>query len=239
MDAVAMHISNGIINGQVSAAFALVAAIGVAICVLRGRGDLDDRLAPMAGLVAAFIFAVQMLNYPIFTAGVSGHLLGGALAAILVGPWVGALCLSVVLIVQALVIADGGVTAIGLNITNMALIGTVVGYGLAATLLRVLPRTTAGLGIAAFVSALVSVVVAAMGFVVQFALGGAIDLGSSISVLAGTMLTTHVFIGLGEGAITAATVIAVARVRPDLVYALRRLRTPATPAAVPVSGGVA
>jgi cobalt/nickel transport system permease protein len=239
MDAVAMHISNGIINGQVSAAFALVAAIGVAICVLRGRGDLDDRLAPMAGLVAAFIFAVQMLNYPIFTAGVSGHLLGGALAAILVGPWVGALCLSVVLIVQALVIADGGVTAIGLNITNMALVGTVVGYGLAAALLRVLPRTTAGLGIAAFVSALVSVVVAAMGFVVQFALGGAIDLGSSISVLAGTMLTTHVFIGLGEGAITAATVIAVARVRPDLVYALRKLRTPAVPAAVPVRGGVA
>jgi cobalt/nickel transport system permease protein len=239
MDAVAMHISNGIINGQVSAAFALVAAAGVAICVLRGRGDLDDRLAPMAGLVAAFIFAVQMLNYPIFTAGVSGHLLGGALAALLVGPWVGALCVSVVLIVQALVIADGGVTALGLNITNMALVGTAVGYGLAVALLRVLPRTTTGLGIAAFVSALVGVLVAAMGFVVQFALGGAVDLGSSISVLAGTMATTHLFIGLGEGAITAATVVAVAKVRPDLVYALRKLRAPVVAAPVPVSGGVA
>ena len=129
MQTVAMHISNGIINGQVSAAFALRRgrrAWRSASCA--ARGDLDDRLAPMAGLVAAFIFAVQMLNFPIFSAGVSGHLLGGALAAILVGPWVGALCVTVVLIVQALVFADGGVTALGLNITNMALLGTAAGY---------------------------------------------------------------------------------------------------------------
>ena len=104
-------------------------------CAAAGR-DLDDRLAPMAGLVAAFIFAVQMLNFPVLP-GVSGHLLGGALAAILVGPWVGALCVAVVLIVQALVFADGGVTALGLNITNMALVGTAVGYLLIAVLLRV------------------------------------------------------------------------------------------------------
>ena len=100
--------------------------------MLRGRRDLDDRLAPMAGLVAAFIFAVQMLNFPIFTAGVSGHLLGGALAAMLVGPWVGALCVAVVLVVQALVFGDGGVAMLGLNITNMALLGTAAAYLLIA-----------------------------------------------------------------------------------------------------------
>jgi len=241
MQTVAMHISNGIINGQVSAAFALVAAVGVAICVLRARGDLDERLAPMAGLVAAFVFAVQMLNFPIFSAGVSGHLLGGALAAILVGPWVGALCVSVVLIVQALVFADGGVTALGLNITNMALLGTAAGYGLAVVLLRVLPRTIVGLGITAFISAIAGVVVAAMGFVAQFALGGAVDLGNSITVLAGTMAASHLLIGIGEGLITAATVVAVMRVRPDLVYALRATRRAAGQRApeVPVAGGVA
>ena len=127
MPAVAMHISNGIIDNQ-SRLFAAVALVGSGP-VLRAtrRSDLDDRLAPMAGLVAAFIFAVQMLNFQVLP-GVSGHLLGGALAAMLVGPWVGALCVSTVLVVQALLFADGGVTALGLNITNMALLGTAAGY---------------------------------------------------------------------------------------------------------------
>ncbi len=145
METLAMHISNGIINGPVAAVFAVVALAAMAYCVMRGRQDLDDRLAPMAGLVAAFIFAVQMLNFPIFTAGVSGHLLGGALAAMLVGPWVGALCVAVVLVVQALVFGDGGVAMLGLNITNMAVIGIAVAYLLIALLLRVLPRTPTGL----------------------------------------------------------------------------------------------
>ena len=229
MHNIAMHIANGIIEGPVAAGFAAVALVGLAICLARGREDLDDRLAPMAGLVAAFIFAVQMLNFPIFTAAVSGHLLGGTLAAILVGPWVGALCVSVVLIVQALVFADGGVTAIGLNITNMAFIGTAAGYLLVAGLLRVLPRTRAGLAITAFLAAMVSVVVASMGFVVQYAIGGAVDVGSSITAIAATMGGVHLLIGIGEGLITAMTVLAVANVRPDLVYALRRLQ-PARPA---------
>src|SRR6476659_5422669 len=127
MTVVAMHISNGIVNGPVSAAFAGLALAALAVAVAKGRADLNDRLAPMAGLVAVFIFAVQMLNFPVLP-GVSGHLLGGALAAALVGPWVGALCVSVVLVVQALVFADGGITALGLNIFNMALLGTAVGY---------------------------------------------------------------------------------------------------------------
>ncbi|QGN50399.1 energy-coupling factor ABC transporter permease [Micromonospora sp. WMMD558] len=237
METLAMHISNGIINGPVAAAFAAVALAAMAFCVLRGRQDLDDRLAPMAGLVAAFIFAVQMLNFPIFTAGVSGHLLGGALAALLVGPWVGALCVAVVLVVQALVFGDGGVAMLGLNITNMAVLGTAAAYLLIAALLRVLPRTPTGLAVTAFVSALVSVVVAAMGFVVQYQLGGTADLGGNLAALAGTMAVSHLLIGIGEGLITATTVVTVAKVRPDLVYALRALK-PATPASVTVVGGV-
>ncbi len=237
METLAMHISNGIINGPVAAIFAVIALAAMAFCVVRGRQDLDDRLAPMAGLVAAFIFAVQMLNFPIFTAGVSGHLLGGALAAMLVGPWVGALCVAVVLVVQALVFGDGGVAMLGLNITNMAVIGIAAAYLLIALLLRVLPRTTAGLAVTAFVAALVSVVVAALGFVLQYQLGGTTDLGGNLAGLAGTMAVSHLLIGIGEGLITATTVVTVAKVRPDLVYALRALK-PATPASVPTVGGV-
>jgi cobalt/nickel transport system permease protein len=234
----AMHISNGIIDGPVAASFAALALAALTFCVLRARRDLDDRLAPMAGLVAAFIFAVQMLNFPIFTAGVSGHLLGGALAALLVGPWVGALCVAVVLIVQALVFGDGGVAMLGLNITNMAIIGTAAGYLLIALLLRVLPRTNAGLAVTAFVAALVSVVVASQGFVLQYWLGGTADLGGNLAGLAGTVAGFHVLIGIGEGLITATTVVTVAKVRPDLVYALRA-RRPVAPAApvVRVAGG--
>ena len=126
-----MHISNGIIDNQIALLFAAIALAGLGLCFVQGRRELDDRLAPMAGLVAAFIFAVQMLNFQVLP-GVCGHLLGGTLAAILVGPWVGALCVSIVLVVQALLFADGGLTALGLNITNMALLGTAAGYLLVA-----------------------------------------------------------------------------------------------------------
>ncbi|WP_326560652.1 energy-coupling factor ABC transporter permease [Micromonospora sp. NBC_01796] len=236
MQSIAMHISNGIIDGPVAAIFAAFTLVVLTFCVIRARRDLDDRLAPMAGLVAAFIFAVQMLNFPIFTAGVSGHLLGGALAAILVGPWVGALCVSVVLVVQALVFSDGGVAMIGLNITNMAILGTAVGYLLIALLLRVLPRTPAGLAVTGFVSAMISVVVASQGFILQYWLGGTTDLGDSLGGLAATMAGAHLLIGIGEGLITATTVVTVAKVRPDLVYALRGLR-PVPVLADPIAGG--
>ncbi|MGH8883503.1 MAG: energy-coupling factor ABC transporter permease, partial [Stackebrandtia sp.] len=138
MEPVAMHIANGIINGPTAAAFAVLAVVAVTLCVIKARRDLDERLVPMAGLTAAFIFAVQMLNFNVLP-GVSGHLLGGALAAALVGPWVGALCVAIVLIVQCLVFGDGGLSALGLNIVNMALIGAFVTYGVLALALKVLP----------------------------------------------------------------------------------------------------
>ncbi|MEV4283530.1 energy-coupling factor ABC transporter permease [Actinoplanes xinjiangensis] len=220
-DVRAMHIANGIINGPVSAIFILIAVAGLAVCVRRAKVDLDDRLAPMAGLVAAFIFAVQMLNFQVLP-GVSGHLLGGTLAVILVGPWVGALCVATVLLVQALVFADGGLTAIGLNITNMALIGTAAAYLLVALLLRVLPRTVGSLGATALIASVIGVVVASLGFVAEYALGGTTEL--SLGGVAATMAGVHTLIGIGEGLIAATTVVTVAKVRPDLVYALRAFR---------------
>jgi cobalt/nickel transport system permease protein len=239
MQDLALHIQNGVLDGPVSLGYALIAALAFAFCVARGRRDLDDRLAPMAGLVSAFVFAVQMLNFPVLP-GVSGHLLGGALAALLVGPWVGALCVSIVLVVQALVFADGGVTALGANITNMALVGTAAAYALIAVLLRVLPRTPAGLAVTAFVASMVSVVVASQSFVLQYALGGTTRLADyGLDAVAATMAGTHVLIGIGEGLIAATTVVTVAKTRPDLVYALRGLPRPAPAQPVPAAGGVA
>jgi cobalt/nickel transport system permease protein len=232
MNGVAMHIANGIVNAQVSAIFAAVAAAALAICVWRGRADLDDRLAPMAGLVAAFIFAVQMLNFQVLP-GVSGHLLGGALAAVLVGPWVGALCVATVLTVQCLLFADGGLTALGLNVFNMALLGTAAGYLLIAGLLRVLPKTASGVATTTFIASVVSVVVASQGFVLEYWMGGTTQL--SLGTVSLTMAGVHTLIGIGEGLIAATTVATVVKVRPDLVYALRRFRVVSPTPAVGVS----
>jgi cobalt/nickel transport system permease protein len=213
-----MHVPDGFIDAPVSIAAGAVAAAGVAVCLRGARRELDDRTAPMAGLVAAFVFAVQMLNFPV-AAGTSGHLLGGALAAILVGPFTGALCVSVVILVQALLFADGGLTAIGVNVVDMSLITVVVGYAVFRGLVRLLPysrRTVVG---SAFVAAFVSVPVSALGFVGFYALGGTTDV--SLSTVLTAMLGVHVLIGLGEGLITALTVGSVVAVRPDLVAGVR------------------
>jgi cobalt/nickel transport system permease protein len=213
-----MHMSDGLLNAPTSLLFVGVAVVGVGVALAKARGDLDDRTAPMAGLVAAFVFATQMLNFPVLP-GVSGHLLGGALAAILVGPWVGALCVTIVLVLQALLFADGGVTALGANVTNMALIGTAVGYLVAVSLRRFARRGKGGIAAVAFVSALVNTVVASAGFVVEYAIGG--QGGVSLGTVAAAIIGVHVLIGIGEGLITAATVTAVTTVRPDLVHLLR------------------
>ncbi|MEU5694632.1 energy-coupling factor ABC transporter permease [Actinosynnema sp. NPDC020468] len=218
VEPVAMHMSDGLLNAPTSLLFVGVAVVGVGVALAKARGDLDDRTAPMAGLVAAFVFATQMLNFPVLP-GVSGHLLGGALAAILVGPWVGALCVTIVLVVQSLFFADGGVTALGANVTNMALIGTAVGYLTAVALRRLAVRGKGGLAAAAFVSALVNTVLASFGFVLEYAIGG--QGGVGFGTVAAAILGVHVLIGIGEGVITAVTVTAVAAVRPDLVHLLR------------------
>ncbi|MBZ6287915.1 energy-coupling factor ABC transporter permease [Streptomyces olivaceus] len=215
-----MHVPDGFINAPTSAVTGVVAAGAVAVSLRGARRELDERTAPLAGLVAAFIFAVQMLNFPV-AAGTSGHLLGGALAAILVGPYTGVLCVSVVLLMQGILFADGGLTALGVNITDMAIVTTVVAYALFRGLVKVLPRTRRSVTVASFVAALVSVPAAALAFTFLYWIGGTTDV--AIGKVATAMIGVHVLIGIGEAAITALTVGAVVAVRPDLVYGARGL----------------
>ncbi|MFF8861362.1 energy-coupling factor ABC transporter permease [Streptomyces sp. NPDC015139] len=216
-----MHVPDGFIDAPTSAVTGVVAAGALAVSLRGARRELDERTAPLAGLVAAFIFAVQMLNFPV-AAGTSGHLLGGALAAILVGPYTGVLCVSVVLLMQGVLFADGGLTALGVNITDMALVTTVVSYALFRGLLAVLPRGRRSVTAASFVAALVSVPAAAVAFTLIYAIGGTTDI--SIGKVATAMIGVHVLIGIGEAVITALTVGAVVAVRPDLVHGARGLR---------------
>ncbi|MEU5238676.1 energy-coupling factor ABC transporter permease [Streptomyces lydicus] len=228
-----MHVPDGFINAPVSVATGALAAAAVAVSLRGARRELAgtgqgggagaERTAPLAGLVAAFIFAVQMLNFPV-AAGTSGHLLGGALAAILVGPYTGVLCVSVVLLMQGVLFADGGLTALGVNITDMAIVTTVVAYGLFRVLVKVLPRSRRSITVASFVSALVSVPAAAVAFTALYALGGTADV--PIGKVFTAMVGVHVLIGIGEAAITALTVGAVIAVRPDLVHGARGLTAP-------------
>jgi cobalt/nickel transport system permease protein len=216
-----VHVPDGFIDAPISAATGVVAAAAVAVSLRGARRELDERTAPLAGLVAAFIFAVQMLNFPV-AAGTSGHLLGGALAAILVGPYTGVLCVSVVLLMQGILFADGGLTALGVNITDMAVVTTVVAYAVFRGLVKVLPRRRGSITAASFVAAVLSVPAAAVAFTLIYAVGGTTDV--SLGKVATAMIGVHVLIGIGEAAITALTVGAVVAVRPDLVYGARGLR---------------
>ena len=213
-----MHVPDGFLDAPTSLATGAVAVVGVAVALRGARKELDDRTAPMAGLVAAFVFAGQMMNFPV-AAGTSGHLLGGALAAVLVGPFTAVLCISVVLLVQALFMADGGITALGTNITLMALVGVAAGWLVFVAVRAVLPKRIGLVAPAAAVAALVSVPVAALAFTFLFAVGGTapVDTGTVLTA----MLSWHVAIGVGEAVITGLVVASVTAVRPDLVYGAR------------------
>ncbi|HEV3015103.1 MAG TPA: energy-coupling factor ABC transporter permease [Actinomycetota bacterium] len=217
-----MHIPDGFINAPTSLAAGAVAAGGAGVSLRRAAQTLQERQAPLAGLVAAYIFAVQMLNFPV-AAGTSGHLLGGVLAAVLVGPWAGCICVAVVLVVQSM-LADGGLTALGLNITNMAVVGGFGGWAVFRLLRRVLPATKPSVVVSTGIAAGISVVLAASAFVVEYAVGGAG--GAPVGTVLAAMVGVHTLIGIGEGIITALTVGVVLGVRPDLVYGASDLQAP-------------
>jgi cobalamin biosynthesis protein CbiM len=210
-----VHIPDGFIDIKTSAAFSAAAAIAVGGAVKGARNQLSEQSAPLAGLTAVFIFAVQMLNFPV-AAGTSGHLLGAALAMVLVGPYAATLALSVVLIIQAFLFADGGLTALGLNVFNMGVVGVWASFGIFLILKKLLPKTKSSIVAASFIAALLSVPAAAAGFVVQYAIGA--NATFSVSAVLGAMIGTHVFIGIGEAIITALTVSAVLASRSDLVF---------------------
>ena len=213
-----MHIPDGFIDIPTSTAFAAIAAVGVGASLKGAAKSLDEKTAPLAGLTATFIFAVQMINFPV-AAGTSGHLFGSVLAAVLVGPYVATLALSVVLLLQALLFADGGLTAAGLNLFNLSLVGVWVGYGVFLLVKKILPKNKPSITTAAAIAAFISVPAAVVGFVLQYAIGA--NSTSSVTAVFTGMMGAHVLIGIGEAVITAFSVTAVMASRPDLVYGYR------------------
>ncbi len=210
----AMHIPDGFLNFRVSL-FTWVIAIGlIALALNRAQAEYQERAVPLMGVCAAFIFAAQMINFPI-PGGTSGHLLGGTLAGVLLGPWAGSLVMAVVFIVQAVVFQDGGITVLGANITNMGLIGTFCGYYLYRSIRQALGRDTwRGMAVGTAVAAWTSVFVASILCAVQLALSGTVPFRLAISAMA----FWHLLIGIGEALITLVTVSFIWRTRPDLLY---------------------
>ena len=226
-----MHIPDGFIDARTSLAGAAVAAGLVGVSVKQAARTLDDRQIPLAGLTAAYIFALQMLNFPVVS-GTSGHLLGGCMAAVLVGPWVGSLCMAVVFMIQALVFADGGLSALGLNIIVMGYVTCFVGYGIFLLLRSILPPSRRGVTVSAAGAAWCGVIASALVFVLYYAIGG--TGGASVRTVMSAMVGVHALVGIGEALLTGVTVGAVLTARPDLVYGARdltpdlELRVPAT-----------
>ena len=224
-----MHVPDGFLDAQTSMATAVVASGVVVASIARARRELDDRAAPLAGLVAVFVFSAQMLNFPV-GAGTSGHLVGAALAAVLVGPATATLCLTVVLAVQALLFADGGISAMGTNVLLMGVVAVWVGWALFRLVLAVLPRRLSSVSLAAGAGALLSVPAAALAFVGLYAVGGTAPI--PLDTLATAMGAWHLLIGLGEALITVLAVSSILAARPDLVHGARgrlpalELRTP-------------
>lgn len=215
-----MHVPDGFLDAPTSLVTAGLAATGVAIALRGARRELDDRVAPLAGIIATFVFAGQMINFPV-AGGTSGHLMGGALAAVLVGPYTGVLCLTVVLVVQALLFADGGITAIGTNVILMGIVTVVVGYAVFKLALMVLPRRLSTVAPAAALGGLASVAASAGTFVLLYSVGGVAPI--PFDTLLTAMLGVHALIGAGEAVITFMVVGSIIAVRPDLVHGARRL----------------
>ncbi|MBD2079853.1 cobalt transporter CbiM [Leptolyngbya sp. FACHB-17] len=210
----ALHIPDGFLNLPVTLLTWVFAIALIAISLNRVQAEYQDRVVPLMGVCAAFIFAAQMINFPI-PGGTSGHLLGGTLAGVLLGPWAGSLVMTVVFIVQSLLFQDGGITALGANIFNMGLIGTFGGYYLYRSIRNMIGRdSTKSVLIGAAIAAWTSVVIAALVCAVQLAISGAVPL--VVALVA--MLLWHVMIGIGEAIITVVALSYILKTRPDMVY---------------------
>jgi cobalt/nickel transport system permease protein len=215
-----MHAPDGFLEPWVAAATGVISVVVIAFALRRAREELGDREVPLAGICAAFIFAAQMVNFPV-ASGTTGHLLGGALAAILLGPSVGAVVVTAVVVVQALVFADGGLTALGYNVLNMAVVPAYGGWALFQGFRRLLPANGGGVVAASGLACGCSVVLSAMAFSLQWLFGASAPI--PFDTVFGAMVGVHVLIGIGEGLISALVVGAVLATRPDLVVGARDL----------------
>lgn len=207
-----MHIPDGFLSTEVAAGACLLSTGAVACAVARAKRAVDDRTSLLMGISAAFIFAAQMLNFPV-AGGTSGHLLGGALAAVLLGPWAATLVLTAVLVVQAVLFQDGGLLALGANVLNMAVVGVFTGWVAYRGLLAVFGARRWGQAVGGFVAAWLSVVVASVMAALELALSGVLP----IAVVLTAMTVVHMLIGMGEGVITVAVLLFLRSTRPDLL----------------------
>ena len=207
-----MHIPDGFLDITTSVVTWAASAGSVAYAVRRVSKELDERQVPLMGVSAAFIFAAQMLNFTV-AGGTSGHLLGGALAAILLGPWAGMLVITSVLAVQALLFQDGGLLALGANIFNMAVIGVLLAWVVYTGIKRLFGNKTWNTMAGGFAAAWLSVVLASLVAALELAISGASPWG----VVLPAMLGVHALIGIGEGLITVAVLAFLRATRPDLL----------------------
>ncbi|HBK96927.1 MAG TPA: cobalt transporter [Microcoleaceae bacterium UBA10368] len=208
-----MHIPDGFLSPPVAIATAIASAAVIAVALNRTRESLGLRQAPIMGLTTAFVFAAQMINFPV-AGGTSGHLLGGALASVVLGsPWAATLAMSTVFIIQSVLFADGGITALGANIFNMGLVGIWVGWWLLQPLQRLLGGSRNRLPLAAGMAASLSVVAAAICVAIELAISGTVALNIALPAMVGV----HILIGIGEGLITGGVLTYLVKVRPDLL----------------------
>ncbi|MDA2944143.1 MAG: energy-coupling factor ABC transporter permease [Actinomycetota bacterium] len=210
----AMHAPDGFLEPAVALVTGVLSVVVIVFGLRVAGRELGDRQIPLAGIAAAFIFAAQMFNFPV-AAGTTGHLLGGALAAILLGPWVGMVVVSVVVVVQALLFADGGLTALGYNVLNMAVVTAFGGWAVFRLARRFLPRNSTGVVGASALAAGVSVVLSAAAFSIEWLFGASAPV--PFDTVFGAMVGVHVLIGIGEAVLTGLVVGAVMASRPDLV----------------------
>ena len=210
----AMHVPDGFLNLPVILVTWAIALVLIAASLKQAQAEYKERAVPLMGVCAAFIFATQMVNFPI-PGGTSGHLLGGTLAGALLGPWAGSLVMASVFIVQGTVFQDGGLTALGANILNMGLIGTFGGYYLYRTIRFAIGRDNLrGMVVGVAVASWTSVVVAAIVCAFELALSGTIPLAVAFVAMA----SWHVLIGIGEALISVVVASFIWRSRPDLFY---------------------
>jgi len=210
-----MHVPDGFINAQVSAATGII-SLGTLWAYIRNAKNLvADKLIALTGMMSALIFVLQMINFPI-AAGTSGHLLGGALAVIVLGPSLGVICISIVVVIQSLLFADGGLSALGVNVLNMAIITSLTGWFTITLWKKLFGESQFTLISGSVIAGLLSVVFSSIAFVLEYAIGGTVSVPLGNVLIA--MISTHLLIGLGEGIITALIVSLLLRVRSDLVY---------------------
>jgi cobalt/nickel transport system permease protein len=207
-----MHIPDGFLNAATAATTYVVSVGGVGYSIKEANRKLGDRHVPLMGVMGAFVFAAQMLNFPVI-GGTSGHLIGGALVAILLGPWAGTLIMTCVLIVQCLVFQDGGLTALGANVFNMGLIACFVGYYLYQAVVSLMGESRTSTLVGGGVGAWTSVFVASIVCAIELAISGKSPLGVALPAMAGV----HALIGIGEGLITSAVLAFVTATRADLL----------------------